>query len=106
MDIQYKELKDGVKEDFERFSQWGFNEKQILPAILNEYKYSEGFSQIENICIHIFIILNYRSKMMNYNSILVELKKLVLSVGQDEIKVDLGKEYDEFVIDLNNVLSL
>lgn len=101
MVIQYDELKDGVKEDFERFSQWGFNEEEIFFAVLDEYKYGEGFSQIENICIHIFLILFYKKNAMSYDFILIELNKMVLLVGQEAIKVDLGKEYDEFVADYN-----
>lgn len=105
MVVRYDELKEAVGEDFERFSQWGFNEEQIFPAILNEYKYGEGFSQIENICVHIFIILNYKSKMMNYDFILTELKKIILAVGQGEVKSDLGVDFSKFISDYDDLMN-
>lgn len=43
MIFEYEELKESVKEDFERFYKMGFNEKQIFPAVLNEYRYGEDF---------------------------------------------------------------
>ena len=100
MILQYDELKDAIKEDFERFYQWGFNEKQIYPAVLNEYKYGVDFSQIENICIHIFLIMSYKERKMNYYFILIEIERLILFVGHDKIKTDLEKEYDKFINDL------
>ena len=103
MIFQYNELKDSIEDDFERFSKWGFNEKQIFPAVMDEYKYGEDFSQIENICIHVFLILFYRKNAMTYDFILIELNKLVLLVGQDAIKNDLGKDFDEFIADYNTI---
>lgn len=36
---EYNELKGAVLNDFKRFSEWGFNAKQIYPATLEEYQY-------------------------------------------------------------------
>ena len=35
----YDELKKYVNEDFEGFYKMGFDEEQILPAVLNEYEH-------------------------------------------------------------------
>ena len=105
MRFQYDELRDGIEEDFERFSKWGFNEKEIFFAVLDEYKYGEDFSLVENICINIFLILLYKKNRMNYDFILIELNELIRSVGQDAIKNDLGKEFDEFIFDYNIIIQ-
>ena len=72
----YDELKESVTEDFERFYEMGFNEKQIFPAILNEYEHGKDFCYLENVCIHIFIALNYAEKGMDYDEILRKLEVL------------------------------
>lgn len=36
MIFEYSELKQYVEEDFNRFYEMGFSEKQIFPAVLNE----------------------------------------------------------------------
>ena len=62
MIFEYEELKECVKEDFERFYEMGFNEKQILPAVLNEYEHGEDFCLVEDICIHVLLGLKYSEK--------------------------------------------
>lgn len=59
MIFEYDELKECVTKDFERFYDMGFDEKQIFPAVLNEYEHGEDYCQLENICVHIFLALNY-----------------------------------------------
>ena len=40
----YEEIKECVTEDFIRFFKMNFNEKQIFPAVLNEYEHGEDFA--------------------------------------------------------------
>lgn len=97
----YDELKECVEEDFERFYNMGFNEKQIFPAVINEYEHGEDFCQVENICIHIFLALNYMEKKINYDEIVKELNQLIDEKVENEVKIELGNEYSKFIRDLN-----
>ena len=54
MIFSYEELKDYVREDFERFYQMGFDERQIIPAVVNEYAHGAGFCRTEYACILVF----------------------------------------------------
>ena len=83
MIFEYNELKECVEEDFERFLQMGFDEKQIYLAVLNEYQHGEDFCSNENICIHVNLILLYKEKNLNYGLIFEELKALI--EGEKEI---------------------
>ena len=65
MIFKYQELKECVKEDFERFYEMGFTGEQIFPAILNEYEYGEDFCLVEEICIYVLLRLNYIKKNLN-----------------------------------------
>ncbi len=103
MICEYDELKQYVKEDFQRFYEWGFNEKQIFPAVLDEYKYQESFC--ENICIHIFLILNYVENGLDFNEIFVKLRQLMDEVTENELKGELRNEYTKFVKDLSTILD-
>ncbi len=105
MIFKYDELKECVKEDFERFHNMGFNEKQIFPAVLNEYEYGENFCHIENICIHIFLILNYLEKNLDFDLIVEKLKRIVNEVSEKEVKSELESEYIKFKKDLNGILN-
>lgn len=100
MIFEYDELREYVKEDFERFYKMGFNETQILPAVLNEYKHAEDFCQLENICIHVFLTLQYAEKNMDFSKIVEHLKQLVTEEVQKEVRVELGKDYTKFSEDL------
>ena len=91
MIFEYEELKECVQEDFERFYEMGFNEKQILPAVLNEYEHGEDFCLVEDICIHVLLGLKYSEKKINN------------SETENEIKTELGAEYTKFITDLNSV---
>ena len=103
MIFEYEELKECVEEDFERFYKMGFNENQIFPAVLNEYEHGEDFGFIENICIHVFLILFYTEKNLNYEQIVDRLNQLMSEVEESEIKVELGNGYSKFITDLSIV---
>ena len=105
MIFEYEELKEYVKEDFERFYEMGFNEKQIFPAVLNEYEHGEDFCLVENICIHDLLVLNYSEKKLNYTEIIEKLSHLMNEEAENEIKNELGNEYTKFITDLNSVRS-
>lgn len=103
MIFEYEELKECVEEDFERFYKMGFNENQIFPAVLNEYEHGEDFDFVENICIHVFLILFYIEKNLNGNQIIVKLNQLMDAEAESKIMVGLGNEYSKFITDLSIV---
>ncbi len=103
MIFEYEELKECVEEDFERFYKMDFNENQIFPAVLNEYEHGEGFGLVENICIHLFLILFYKEKNLNCKQIIDRLNQLMSEEEEREIKVELGNEYSKFIADLSIV---
>ena len=92
----YEELKESVTEDFIRFLKMNFNEKQMFPAVLNEYEHGKDFSRVENICIHVALALNYARQEWNDTCIIDKLKVLVNDEAEAELKIDLGKEYESF----------
>ena len=102
----YEELKEYVKEDFEQFYEWGFNEDEILSAVLEEYEHGEGFCQVENICIHISLVLNYAEKAFNYRKIIERLKQLMAEIGENEMTSALGNEYEKYTADLDRILLM
>lgn len=102
MIFEYEELKEYIKEDFEQFYKMGFYEKQIFPAVLNEYRYGEDFGLVENICIHVFLVLIYAKKNWDCHEIIEELNQLMNGKVENEIKVELGTEYMKFITDFNN----
>lgn len=103
MIFEYEELKECVEEDFERFYKMDFNENQIFPAVLNEYEHGEDFGLVENICIHLFLILFYTEKNLNCKQIIDRLNQLMSEEEEREIKVELGNEYSKFITDLSIV---
>lgn len=105
----YNELKEFVREDFERFYNWGFDEKQILPAVLNEYESGEGFCRTENICIYIFLIICYQKKGFSFQDIIQKLELLLTEEAQEaqnEASIALGNEYAKYRADLDRVLRI
>lgn len=100
MIFEYDELKECITEDFERFYDMRFNEKQIFPAILNEYEHGEDYCQLENICVHIFIALNYLEKGMKFDDIVERLDALIENEMEKDIKKELGNQYTKFVADI------
>lgn len=104
MIFEYDELKECVKEDFERFYKMGFNEKQIFLAVLNEYEHGDDFSLVENICIHVFLVLIYIENNLNCNEIINKLNQLMDKKTESKIKIELGNEYSKFLMDLNDTL--
>ena len=100
MIFEYDELIEYVTEDFERFYDMGFNEKQIFPAILNEYEHGEDYCQLENICVHLFTALNYLEKGMKFDDIVERLDALIENEMEKDIKKELGNQYTKFVADI------
>lgn len=100
MIFEYDELKEFITEDFDRFYQMGFSETQIYPAILNEYKYGEDFCPAENICIHIFLALNYVKNGLNFKIITEKLNHLITEEREQEIRAALGNEFIKYIADL------
>ena len=103
MIFEYEELKECVKEDFERFYKMGFNENQIFLAVLNEYEHGEDFGFVESVCIHVFLILAYTEKNMNCNQLIDRLDQLMNEEEENELKVELGNEHSKFISDLSMV---
>lgn len=100
MIFEYDELKQSVTEDFERFYQMGFSETQIFPAVLDEYKYGEDFCTAENICIHIFLALNYAKNGLNFEIITGKLHHFITGESEQEVRAALGKESIKYAADL------
>lgn len=106
MIFEYDELKGCVKEDFERFYEMGFDEKQIFPAVLNEYEHGEDFSQVENICIHLFLVLDYAEKELDFNEIIEKLKQLITKETDKKVKDELENEYTKYISDLDIIMDI
>lgn len=104
MIFQYDELKEYVKEDFEQFYQMGFRGGQILGAVLDEYQYGKDFCRVENICIHIFLILNYAETGLDFDEVTGGLEQLMTDKTDDEVKRELGAEYAKYIADLDCVI--
>ena len=102
MIFEYEELKEYI-EDFERFYEMGFDEKQIFPAVLEEYKYRKNFGLVENICIHVLLVLNYAKNDLNCREIIEKLNQFMDGDAENMIKDELGNGYTKFVADLNDV---
>lgn len=100
MIFKYGELKECVKEDFERFYKMGFQEDQIFPAVLNEYEHGEDFDFVENVCIHVFLTLLYGKVCWDCSPILNALDQLMNEEVESEIMAELGNEYSKFITDL------
>lgn len=101
MIFEYDELKECVSEDFERFYDMKFTEKQIYPAILNEYEHGEDFCQLENICVHLFTALNYLEKGMKFDDIMKGLDVLMENTTEMEMKEELGNSFEKFSMDIS-----
>ena len=100
MIFEYDELKECVTKDFERFYDMGFDEKQIFPAVLNEYEHGEDYCQLENICVHIFLALNYLERGIKFEDIVEKLDALMANETEEAIKDELGNQYTKFVADI------
>lgn len=106
MVFQYDELKAYVKEDFERFYRMGFQGEQIFPAVMDEYRHGEDFCSTENICIHIFLVLNYVQKGLNANKVVEYLRQLLTEESACLVKSDLGDEYPNYITDLKEIFCV
>ena len=105
MIFQYDELKEYVQEDFDRFYNMGFDEKQIFSAVLNEYAHGENYSLAENMCIHIFLVLKYREKGLITEPIVSRIKQLLSEESYNKIPFELGAESEKYIIDLGIILD-
>lgn len=106
MIFKYEELKECVEEDFERFYKMGFDENQIFPAVLNEYEHGEDFNSVENVCIHVFLILLYTKTCLNCSQIIDKLNHILNEKVENEIMVELGNEHLKFITDLSMVRNI
>ena len=97
----YDELKEAVREDFERFYQMGFNARQILPAVLNEYKHGEGFDETENLCIHIVLALQYQEAGFVVPALPESIHHFITEESYDEILTAPGTQCEHFTADLS-----
>lgn len=100
MIFQYDELKEYVREDFERFYQMGFQEEELFPAVLDEYQHGEAFSSTENICIHLFLAQNHAEKGLHAGMIVENLKQLLTEETDCEVRAALGNAYEIYLADL------
>lgn len=105
MIFEYEELKEYVLEDFKRFQEMNFNEKQIYPAVLEEYKHGEDFSEAENICIHVILAMVYAAHGWGYGIIISKLKLLWKDETKNQLEKDLGDEYIRFYADFERVMK-
>lgn len=101
----YDELKGYITEDFERFYRMGFHEEQVLPAVMDEYEHGEDFCEVEKICIHLFLALNYAEKKWNYDEIAEKFTILWKDKIVNEVKTELGNEYIKFHTDFQRLFS-
>lgn len=106
MVFAYEELKEYVREDFERFYELGFQEEQIFPAVLDEYKYGKDFCSTENLCIHIFLALNYIRRGLNTDIAVEHLRRLLTEESERLVKSDLGDEYPNYITDLKEIFCV
>lgn len=106
MIYRYDELKQYIQEDFNVFyNQMKFNEKQIYPAILDEYIHGRDPSGVKNLCIHIFVIINYIDKNMDAKGIYVELKRKLDRIDSEVLQQELDEEYESFLDDIEFIES-
>ena len=101
----YNEIKGYVTEDFERFYKMNFNERQMFPAVLDEYQFHDDFTMVENICIHVVLALNYIRQEWNCADIIKKLKLLMNDETENELKLDLGNEYSDFYADYSTIMK-
>lgn len=106
MVFTYKELEEYVRGDFERFYEMGFQEEQIFPAVLDEYKYGKDFCPTENLCIHIFLALNFLRRGLNTDVVAEHLRRLLTEESERLVKSDLGDEYPNYITDLKEILRV
>ena len=106
MFFEYDELKESVREDYERFYQMGFSETQIFPAVLDEFKYGENFGLAENVCIHLFLAQNYAKNGLNFKIITEELNHLITEESEKEVRATLGDESIKYFADLALLMKI
>ena len=65
----------------------------------------EDFGLVENICIHVLLVLNYVKNDLKYKEIIEKLNQFMNEEVENIIKAELGSEYTKFIADLNDVRS-
>ena len=100
MIYSYSELKEYVAEDFERFIQMGFTGEQIFPAVLNEYEHGEDYCFTEKVCVHVILGLLFKENGYDRSEIVDKIRILLNPETEEEIKVSLGDEYEDFLRDM------
>ena len=103
--FSYDVLKKYVREDFERFSSMGFDETQIIPAVLDEYTHGPGFTQTENLCIHVILALCYEENGWNAAPLRLKIKQLPKWECDEEACPAPGDGAAEFLSDFNTVME-
>lgn len=104
--FSYNELKESVREDFDRFCNLGFEEAQIVPAVLDEYRHGEDFSPVENLCIHLFLALHYQEKGFALSEIIQRIKRLMTKELFNELQSASGIDGACFTADLSRLPDL
>ncbi len=107
MIFKFNELEESIKKNFVFFhKEMRFSSEQIYSAIMDEYIWGEDFTNTEEICIHIFLVLNYSENNLNYANVLENLKNKMSLMSLEDIKRELEDEYDEFIKEYNYVIGL
>ncbi len=97
----YLELKECIRSDFNRFyREFGFFDTQIVPAILDEYKHGVDFDYLENLCIHIFLLVNYLENGLDLSIVLDPIRNLALEYSENKIMEELDGEYELYKKDI------
>ena len=104
--FSYNELKESVREDFDRFCNLGFEEAQIVPAVLDEYRHGENFSPAENLCIHLFLALHYQEKGFALSKIIQSINRLMTQELFNELQGASGTDGICFAADLSRLPGL
>lgn len=75
MIFSYEELREAVEADFGRFCAMGFDAEQILPAVLDEYRYGEGFCEEERLEILRLLAVLYQGRGLPLPEALLKFRR-------------------------------
>lgn len=103
--FSYDELKKHVQEDFERFCGMGFDETQVLPAVLDEFQHGQDFTQTENICIHVILVLCYEENGWDAAPVRSKIKQLTKGECYESACPALGDAADRFLSDFKAAME-
>ena len=102
--FSYEELKSYVEEDAVRFRQMGFEEAQILPAVLEEYRHGEDFDSLENLCIHLTLALCFQQWRLDGRGLIAAVRRLLEEGEERERREALGGGYAQYRADLETLM--